>query len=249
MYLSTLLIDVGADPDRPRPARQWLRNHYRVHQRLCMAFPSRPKRDADPHFLQPYRPGDFRPPVQIPRTEDNGFLYRLDPVAGGNPVIVVQSGTRPDWEYAFHNARHFLAADPGVFDLDPRFSVGQRLVFRLKANPTKRLSEKSRDASGKPLDPKWVGKRVPVPAEQVKDWLARRGAEGGFEVLALTREEAGYVHFDRKIVSDDGQRLRSMLLEGILRVSDADTFRKTLSQGIGSGKAFGFGLLSVRAAP
>ena len=40
MYLSCLLIDVGDNPDRPRPGRLWLRNLYHVHQRLCMAFPS-----------------------------------------------------------------------------------------------------------------------------------------------------------------------------------------------------------------
>ncbi len=42
MYLSSLLIDVGDNPDRPRPGRLWLRNLYHVHQRLCMAFPSDP---------------------------------------------------------------------------------------------------------------------------------------------------------------------------------------------------------------
>ena len=50
MYLSCLLIDVGDDPDRPRPGRTWLRNIYHVHQRLCMAFPSRERMEADPPF-------------------------------------------------------------------------------------------------------------------------------------------------------------------------------------------------------
>jgi CRISPR system Cascade subunit CasE len=42
-----------------------------------------------------------------------------------------------------------------------------------------------------------------------------------------------------------GQRLRSVRYEGVLEVTDADCFHKTLIRGIGPGKAFGFGLLSV----
>ena len=33
--------------------------------------------------------------------------------------------------------------------------------------------------------------------------------------------------------------------DGFLRVTDAGAFRETLTRGIGSGKAYGFGLLSV----
>jgi len=36
-----------------------------------------------------------------------------------------------------------------------------------------------------------------------------------------------------------------VLFEGHLLVTDADRLRETLRAGIGSGKAFGFGLLSV----
>jgi hypothetical protein len=53
MYLSHLMIEVGSDPDRPRPGRLWLRNMYHVHQRLCMAFlpPVSKKNKDDPEFL------------------------------------------------------------------------------------------------------------------------------------------------------------------------------------------------------
>ena len=45
-----------------------------------------------------------------------------------------------------------------------------------------------------------------------------------------------------------GQRLRSVLFEGLLQVTDPDAFRQTLIRGIGSGKSFGFGLLSIAPA-
>jgi CRISPR system Cascade subunit CasE len=40
----------------------------------------------------------------------------------------------------------------------------------------------------------------------------------------------------------------NVLFDGRLQVTDAEVFRRTLTQGIGSGKAFGFGLLSVAPA-
>ncbi len=119
MYLSTLLVDTGSNPDRPRPGRLWLRNLYRVHQRLCMAFPSATRQQADPECLKPYRPEDFpqgRPAaetdaaemadgplahVHISRSDRSGFLFRVEPQPGGNAVIVVLSALRPDWHYAF----------------------------------------------------------------------------------------------------------------------------------------------------
>jgi CRISPR system Cascade subunit CasE len=39
-----------------------------------------------------------------------------------------------------------------------------------------------------------------------------------------------------------------VVFEGRLRVTDAEAFRRALAAGIGSGKAFGFGLLSVAPA-
>jgi CRISPR system Cascade subunit CasE len=37
----------------------------------------------------------------------------------------------------------------------------------------------------------------------------------------------------------------SVMFDGLLRVSDPDVFRLTLQKGVGSGKAYGFGLLSI----
>ncbi|MEW6230411.1 MAG: type I-E CRISPR-associated protein Cas6/Cse3/CasE, partial [Bacillota bacterium] len=44
---------------------------------------------------------------------------------------------------------------------------------------------------------------------------------------------------------DHGKKLRSVRYDGVLRVKDPTLFKKALFGGIGPGKAFGFGLLSV----
>lgn len=147
MYLSCLLIDVGEDPDRPRPGRLWLRNRHRVHQRLCMGFPSQSRRSDDPDFLKPFDPADFGKPDGPPRSPDSGFLFRIDPQPGGRVVILVQSAVAPDWDYAFHNAKYLLAACPQVREFDPSFAKDQSLRFRLVVNPTRRIGTKPRSES------------------------------------------------------------------------------------------------------
>jgi len=122
MYHSHLLINVGNNPDRPdwNICRKWLRNLYRVHQRLCMAFPSAAPveeaqrkaayckpfaADAFAHLRDlPEQPGNEN--VHTARTDGAGFLFRIDhPVdtkhRGRMPVIIVQSAEKPDWEFAF----------------------------------------------------------------------------------------------------------------------------------------------------
>lgn len=242
MYLSYLLINTGTNPDRPRPGQLWLRNRYNVHQRLCMAFPSASRKAEDGDFLKPFKPDEFgNGQVHVKRNMDSGFLFHIDPLPNGRAVIIVQSAIRPDWDYAFHNANYFLAAPPEVKPFDPCFSKDQRLRFRLMANPTRRLSRHSPDAREES-----IGKRVPVPTDQFVDWLVRQAESGGFSIEPdATTFHSGYVYINK---DGKGQRLRSVLFDGFLQVADSDAFRQTLSRGIGSGKAFGFGLLLVAPA-
>lgn len=291
MFLSLLHINIGNGPDRERPGRRWLRNLYRVHQRLCMGFPSASRKSADPDFLRPFSPQDFGPkPVHVARGTGTGFLFRIDPQAGGRVVILVQSAPEPDWDYAFHNARYLLAAPPQVKPFNPAFEPGDRLCFRLFANPVRRVSRNSLDAEGKPLDKKWIGKRVPVPAGQLEKWLDRHAMAGGFTVAKDSCTiRPGYIYFNkdgsgqrgavekpvdgiasvakqnclRKYPQDNGDdtsgqaagakppqraRLWSVRFDGVLTVTDSALFQEAIVRGIGPGKAFGFGLLSVARA-
>jgi CRISPR system Cascade subunit CasE len=240
MYLSHLLIDMGDNPDRPRPGRLWLRNVYHVHQRLCMAFPSGDRKADDRDFLKPYKPEDFgNGHIHVQRKTDAGFLFRIDHLSDGRTAILVQSATKPDWEYAFHNAAHFLAAPIQVKSFEPGFEVGQTLRFRLVANPTRKVDTKS-GSDGK----KRNGCRVPVTADKLDEWLQRQGKEAGFSIEKHISHH-GYVYFN-KSKGEDGNRLFSVHFEGILKVNAPDEFlNRAIIKGIGTAKALGFGLLSV----
>lgn len=241
MYRSCLMIDLGSNPDRPRPGRLWLKNRYHVHQRLCMAFPSESRKADDVYFLNPFKFDDFgRDQVHVERTEDSGFLFRIDPLHNSRAMILVQSPLKPDWDYAFHNAGYLLSAPPEVRTVEHNLVKGQCFRFRLAANPTRRLSRNSPDVKVES-----IGKRVPVPANQFTDWLARQAVPAGFSVNkdAVTYQ-LSYIYMNKN-QNGRGQRLCSVLFEGLLRITDSDAFHRALIRGIGSGKAFGFGLLSL----
>lgn len=252
MHLSSLLINVGDDPDRPRPGRRWVRNLYRVHQRLCMAFPSVTKKSEDANFLRPFDPGDFNEPswphkpVHVSRGLDSGFLFRIDPRAGGRVVLLVQSAVKPDWDYAFRNAEYLLAAPPMSKPYDPSFMPHEVHRFRLLANPTRKIDTKT-----KPDGKKNNGRRVPVPTDQLSVWLTGRSASAGFRVARLDNIQVGYQYFSKDPPKDaeshpsEKGRLRSVRYDGTLEVVDPLVFREAVMRGIGPGKAFGFGLLSV----
>ncbi|WP_428569368.1 MAG: type I-E CRISPR-associated protein Cas6/Cse3/CasE [Solidesulfovibrio sp. DCME] len=125
---------------------------------------------------------------------------------------------------------------------EPHFLKDQHLRFRLEANPTRRLSKHSPDAKKES-----IGMRVPVPTDRLIDWLARRGESAGFIITRdATTVLPGYVYFNKNDKENDKrQRLRSVLFNGLLRVTDPEAFRQALINGIGSGKAFGFGLFLI----
>lgn len=261
MYLSCLLIDVGDNPDRPRPGRLWLRNLYRVHQRLCMAFPSNTRKSADSQFLAPFNPDDFPElhyqadqrldvvdrdtldNVHTPRDVDRGFLFRIDLLLNGRAAIIVQSATSPDWDYAFHNASYLLAAPPQTKEFDPQLLKGMLLRFRLLANPTRKIETKSIEGV------KRNGRRVPVATDKLHEWLSRKAKDSGFAVDDTSLIiQAGYAYVD-KMKNGGGQQLRAVRYEGTLSVVDPELFREAIVCGIGPGKGFGFGLLSLARVP
>lgn len=237
MFYSVLKIDVDA-----APGRLWLRNLYRVHQRLCMAFPSSDQTKDDPEFLKPFNPDGFQH-VHGERTDREAFLFRIDPQAGGSPVIVVQSAVEPDWDYAFQNVTFLIAAESR--QCEPLLQNGQLLRFRLMANPTKRLSKNSTGADGNPVKKDSVGKRVPVDKDKLNDWLIRHAEKSGFMVdKKLLNVQTGYV-IASKGKDDKLKRFFYARYDGSLKVTEAPLFKNALMGGIGPAKGFGFGLLSI----
>jgi CRISPR system Cascade subunit CasE len=187
--------------------------------------------------------------------KQHGVLHRVDEdPRRGRFVLFVQSAVAPD----------FTRVEPGYFldlggeqqldfpgpienpavravdDERARLSAGERFAFRLKANTTKKIPK---------LDPAGArtknGTRVPVKGDDARlAWLSRHAKGAGFRVEEVRISEVRPHSAGRA----RGLTFAGAVFEGILVVAEADEFREALAGGIGPGKAFGFGLLSVQRA-
>lgn len=257
MFLSQLLVNPGSHPDQPQPGVQWVRQTYRVHQRLWMAFPDDHRLKEDPFFLGTWS----SPEHSKPRREGEGFLFRIEP---DPPLrILVQSATQPQWEYAFQNAPHLLKQAPQVREFSPHFTVGDRFHFRLvmqmvtrRTIPAAKLAEGKKPRSEHPIRcllpaTDASGRRLPDPdftawRERLTDAAARSGFSVGDYPKHLRVRPVSNL-FMKPDKSQPPKRFHAAMFEGVLTCTDAALLQQAVSCGIGRGKAFGMGLLSLAA--
>lgn len=192
---------------------------------------------------------DLGNPYQLHRTLMSGFppnmppgervLFRVE-VQRIEPFlsILVQSHNKPDWEKLARS--NYLNRPAAVKTVDLRPEAGQVFRFRLLANPTKRLrSDGTAD-----------GPRVGLTREEDQlAWLLRKGERHGFRVLEARTAKVAQPD-GLKIEQNKRHRIRQQAVrfDGLLQVTDAELFARSLSDGIGSGKGMGFGLLSLARA-
>jgi CRISPR system Cascade subunit CasE len=228
VFLSRLVLNPGN-----RDVQRGIENCHAFHQTIMRGFPTVATDAPRKEFYVLYRP-------------------ELDAHSGALTVLV-QSLTEPNWAPLRGDWSAVLTAEsrePLVKRVDSAFqriAAGSQLRFRLRANPTKRLIKTLPDGSPN----KGGGKRVQLfhEADQLA-WLMRKGETGGFRVESV-QARADRLGGKRQ-VGRRGQRdivLDAVVFDGELTVIDAAVFQRTLVAGIGSGKAYGFGLLSVAPNP
>ncbi len=182
-----------------------------------------------------------------------GVLYRVDEDRRGAPVVLVQSSSEPDWSRLSERSSRYLAGTPDRKDIAPSYAAlrdGMVLAFRLRANPTRKVDRRQ---DGDP--DRRNGRRAALTMEVDQlAWLRRKGAQGGFSLVALGgRPDVQDVRVSpiEKVEgrgTPDKRTFGAVTFEGRLRIDTADKLRVALVDGIGSGKAYGFGLLSLAPA-
>ena len=164
--------------------------------------------------------------------KERDFLIRVDRKEDYFQMLVLSNSepVKPTW----------VTANCFETKLIPdSFFANSTFRFSLLANPTKKIS--STDKEGNKTK---NGKRVPiVKREELVDWLKRKGDSGGFsfDEPRLQTVPKGKEIFHKK--GSSRGTLNAFEFVGELQVNDANLFRATLSKGIGSAKAFGFGLM------
>lgn len=163
------------------------------------------------------------------------FLTRLDRCREGFRLLIVSPvlPVRPDW----------CPADPESWKtraIPDTYFTRRQYVFQLCANPTKKVTRLKPDGS-----PTKNGKRIPLRTrDELVAWIIRKGEQGGFSLdeERLRIFSRGREYFEKNGISG----LHSAVeFQGGLTVTNAAKFQQTFTRGIGSAKAFGFGLLMI----
>lgn len=164
--------------------------------------------------------------------QQRDFITRLDQRRQGFRLLIVSpfEPSRPDW------------CPPEAWQSKPipeSYFGKTRYAFQLCANPTKKIASKADGTVTK------NGRRVPLgKREELVDWIRRKGEQGGFWVNEATLRtfSRGREYFVKK----GRPGLHSAVeFQGVLAVTDPARFHETFTRGIGTAKAFGFGLLVI----
>jgi CRISPR system Cascade subunit CasE len=162
--------------------------------------------------------------------QDWHVLFRQEP---DSEVVLVQSELQPDWSKL---PADYLEAGitPGIKEFVPhpqKLPSGQVLQFRLRANPSKRDSQTKKTIGFYRRD------------EQLA-WLERQAERNGFVLRGVDVIPSPNL-FGQKGGGASPIRIVTALYQGVLEISDSQQFLQALQQGIGRGKSYGCGLLSV----
>lgn len=243
LYLSRLILNPHS-----RQVMSEMAQPYEMHRTLMRAFP------------------EATDDTQAKAREEFGVLFRVEVDDLQDAIkVFVQSNIEPNWsildelDYLHVGTRMPACECKDIMPAYQEIDNGQLLSFRLRANPTKRIAKR---------DDPMKGKRVELSREDEQiDWLARKGqgsgknVPGGFDLLTkkvkdINSETQSVPHINIRSEGKQTGRKRSLargnamthlavVYEGLLRVTDKKVFLDTLVQGLGAGKAFGFGLISI----
>ena len=162
----------------------------------------------------------------FPETDSRNFLYRVESRDGGFLVYLLSENkpVQPEW---------------GEWESKP---VGDAFLdhssyrFQLCANPTVKRKRDGRKN----------GTRTAIyDPQELKEWLLRKAEQGGFAVEESTLQISPPLNqpFYKKGTRGNHKRVE---FHGVLGVADREKLEATFKNGIGSAKAFGFGLLVLQ---
>lgn len=229
MYFSRVRVTTHG-LDRPALVKLLSGDAYANHQLLWRLFP-----DAEE------RPFLFRQEM-----EQEQLGSELSP--RGLPIFYMLSSLEP-------------TPLPGLLEceskpFEPRLSEGDRLIFKLRANPTvakKREGETRSRRHDVLMDAKLrarqegsgsAGDVQRAMEDSALEWLAYRSRDLGFDPISAPQISGYRQHQFRRKKREI--RFSSVDYEGVMTVIDPERLRTALLDGVGRSRAFGCGLLMVR---
>lgn len=173
-------------------------------------------------------------PYEIGAGERSRKLWRIDTINGRKFLLLV-SKTKPDLNLLEYYGVEKTATTKNYDTFLNNLSDGQKLSFRLVANPVTVMFQ-----TGK------RGKVIPcITVSQQLEYIKKQSEKWGF---LLEDDNYQIVQRDFPVLRKKGGqavKLISATFEGILTIIDVNIFKKTLTEGVGREKAYGFGLMTV----
>ncbi|MDT0476184.1 type I-E CRISPR-associated protein Cas6/Cse3/CasE [Streptomyces griseoviridis] len=215
--MTTWLTRLTLDTSRTA-VRAELRNAVAMHRRVMSLFPDLPELDqARSHF---------------------GVLHRVEQ-ADRRAVLLVQSNTEAD-PGRFPDGYAVNSASRNLGPLLDALAHGRRLSYRCDASPIRRPGRTTREVY-KNLPPV-----VALHGRHADDWWHRRAVLAGLKIHTHLSHPLDAA-VGRRGTDSGAQRVRHhrVRFEGTAEIVDPAALRAAITGGIGKGRAYGCGLLTI----
>jgi len=212
------LTRIVPDPRSPE-ARRDLTGAIGMHRRIMSLFPS----DAGPD----------------PRARF-GILFRTEDAPTG-PHLLIQSTHEPDTTLLPHGYGTTLTRPLDA--LIDAIRPGLTIRYRCAASPVRKPGATTRALYNLPPV-------VPLTGAAADEWWLRQADQSGLKPLTHHSRPLDAVRGERRPNDTPPQRIRHARtqFDGTAAIIDTDQLRTAVLNGIGRGKAYGCGLLSIAPA-
>lgn len=182
------------------------------------------------HLLTTFAcPPDFGPSSRAAAN----LLYRIEHTSVGVHILM-QSTTQPDPKRL--GSGYAIAGSRDLTPLLDRLETGTRVRYRIVANPVR----------SSPQGPGKRGKRHSLCGADAIAWWHRKASSYGLSPNDIQITDSTVIGGDR---NKEQQRTRVTIatsrFDGTATVTDPETARHAIITGIGHGRAYGCGLLSI----
>lgn len=161
----------------------------------------------------------------------SGVLYTVSKKRDRIEIYVL-SNEEPQWAALETNGYHCIGVKD-ISALQEMYAEGSAFRFELSAYPAKKIRGIGKNS-----------KRVFLrTAEERSAWMERQAEKNGFRIVSL--QELGQT---QEIYGQKGQddiRYNAVKFVGMLEIVDQAAFWNGYTRGIGSGKAYGLGMLMI----
>lgn len=167
-----------------------------------------------------------------------GVLFRVEENQQQDPFncyVLVQSIIKPDWSVLGLDENFLTNSGIQMKEFLPEIKKGKVFRFMIRVNPTRRKND--------------TKQLVPVMKEDdLMDWFIAKGKLHGFhadtESLIIIKRPSISIY---KKYGEKTNKITMTFIDfsGYLSIDDEREFQHTLENGIGRGRSFGAGLLSL----